>query len=85
MPSESFDSVLSQLIRLTVDHTSRHDISADTHFVSDLALSSLKIMDIMADVEDLFEIEIPLDQLPEIRTIGDAARRVANLLETKPV
>ena len=71
------------LIRLTVDHTSRNDICADTHFVSDLALSSLKIMDIMADVEDLFQIEIPLEQLPEIRTVGDAAQRVTHLLETK--
>jgi acyl carrier protein len=83
MPSKSFDSVLNDLIRLTVNHTSRRDISAETHFVSDLALSSLKIMDIMADVEDLFQIDIPLEQLPEIRTVGDAAQRVANLLETK--
>ncbi len=81
MPQESFDSILTELIRLTVDHTHGNDISADTHFISDLALSSLKVMNLMADVEDLFEIEIPLEQLPEIRTVGDAAQRVVTLLE----
>lgn len=81
MPRKSFDSILTELIRLTVDHTHRKDVSADTHFISDLALSSLKVMSLMADVEDLFEVEIPLEQLPEIRTLGDAARRVVHLLE----
>jgi acyl carrier protein len=80
MATTTYDSVLEELIRLTVDHARRNDVTADTQFVSDLALSSLKVMDLMADVEDLFDIEIPLDQLPEIRTVRDAAQQVTSLL-----
>jgi len=77
---QNFDKILIQLIRLTSDYAQRQDVSADTHFISDLALSSLKVMNLMADVEDHFDIEIPLEQLPKIRTVGDAAESVLGLL-----
>lgn len=80
MPPYNFDQILSELIKLTIEHAHRKDVSADTHFISDLALSSLKVMDLMADVEDLFDIEIPLDQLPQIRTVRDAAQQVTSIL-----
>ena len=80
MPVSSFESVLPVLIQLTARHSRRKNISAATNFVADLALNSLKVMDLMADVEDAFEIEIPTDELSEIRTVGDAAERVTKLL-----
>ena len=80
MAQSTYDDVLNELIKLTAEHARRDDVTADTHFISDLALSSLKVMDLMADVEDLFDIEIPLDQLPEIRSVRDAAQQVTSLL-----
>lgn len=80
MAKNTYDNVLDELIKLTATHARRDDVTADTNFISDLALSSFKVMDLMADVEDLFDIEIPLDQLPEIRSVRDAAQQVTSLL-----
>lgn len=82
MHEQNFDRILIELVRLTADYAQRQDVSADTHFISDLALSSLKVMNLMADVEDHFDIEIPLEQLPKIRTVGDAAQSVLRLLDS---
>ncbi len=82
MPEQDFNEILGQLVRLTAHYTKKQDVSADTHLISDLALSSLKVMNLMADVEDHFDIEIPLEQLPAIRTIGDAAQSVMALLDS---
>jgi len=78
-----FDKVLRELVRLTSDYVQRPDVTAATHFISDLALSSLKVMNLMADVEDHFDIEIPVEQLPKIRTVGDAAKSVVILLGSR--
>ena len=80
MAANNYDVVLDELIKLTAAHARRDDVTADTQFISDLALSSLKVMDLMADVEDLFDIEIPLDQLPQIRSVRDAAQQVTSIL-----
>jgi acyl carrier protein len=80
---EDFDNVLKELVRLTSDYAQRRDVTATTHFISDLALSSLKVMNLMADVEDHFDVEIPVEQLPKIRTVGDAANSVLTLLGSR--
>jgi acyl carrier protein len=49
--------------------------------VDDLALDSLTVMEVVADTEDHFDILIPLNRLPEARTIGDFARLLAELRE----
>lgn len=77
---QDLNRILDKLVRLTADYAEKQDVSADTHFISDLALNSLKVMNLMADVEDHFDIEIPLEQLPQIRTVGDAAQSVMSLL-----
>jgi len=82
VPEHNFNKILTQLVRLTADYAQKQDVSADTHFISDLALSSLKVMNLMADVEDHFDIEIPLELLPKIRTVGDAAQSVMSLLDS---
>ncbi len=46
-------------------------ISEDTDLVADLGLDSLKVMKILETVEDSFDISIPLNILPEVRTVGD--------------
>jgi acyl carrier protein len=54
-------------------------LTAATDFVDDLALDSLMVMEVVAETEDQFDIMIPLNRLPEARTIGDFARLLAEL------
>lgn len=54
-------------------------LSESTELVADLGLDSLKIMELMLEIEDRFDISIPLNRLPDIRTIRDLAETVASL------
>jgi len=46
-------------------------IHEDTDLVSDLEFDSLKVMGLVERVEDRFDISIPLNILPDIRTVRD--------------
>ena len=52
-------------------------LSAATDISSDLNIDSVTVMDFVMEVEDHFDIEIPLNLLSETRTIGDLAKVVA--------
>ncbi len=57
-------------------------LTEDTQLVADLGLDSLKIMELMLEIEDRFDISIPLNVLPDIRTIKDLAKQVGSLNDT---
>jgi acyl carrier protein len=48
-------------------------LAADTDISSDLNIDSMAVMDFVMEVEDHFDIEIPLNVVSETRTIGDLA------------
>ena len=57
------------------------ELETETDLVADLDLDSMKVMDIVADVEDTFDIAVPLNILPEVRTVGDFVAQIQKLLE----
>lgn len=56
------------------------DVREDTDLLLDLGLDSLKVMQILVAVEDSFDVSIPLNILPNVRTIKDFAEQLAHLL-----
>ena len=56
------------------------ELREDTDLVADLGLDSLKVVELLVTVEDSFDISIPLNILPQIRTIGDFAEQLRRLL-----
>ena len=56
-----------------------HDISEDTDLIADLGLDSLKVMKILESVEDRFDVSIPLNVLPDVRTVKDFALQIQKL------
>lgn len=54
-------------------------VEAATRFAEDLELDSLTVMDFVANVEDEWDIVLPLNRLPEIETVGQLAEAVAGL------
>ncbi|QWT21654.1 acyl carrier protein [Bacillus sp. NP157] len=48
-------------------------ITERTELTGELALDSLKVMDLMLAVEDEFDISVPINALAEVRTVGDLA------------
>lgn len=54
-------------------------LSETTDLVADMNLSSLQVMELIANIEDHFDLSIPLNILPDIRTIGDLAHKLDEL------
>ncbi len=55
-------------------------LTADSELVSELGLTSLQVMMMIEQIEDDFDISVPLNILPDIRTIRDLARQLERLL-----
>ncbi len=51
-------------------------ISEETELVNDLQLDSLKVMEMVEEVEDSFDFSFPLNELSGIRTVRDFVQRV---------
>lgn len=56
------------------------ELLPDTTFATDLELDSLTVMDLVAEIEDEFDILLPLNILPDLETIqhvADAVEKIA--------
>ena len=51
-------------------------IGRDTDIARDLSLDSLAVMDLMMELEEKFDVSIPLNLVPEIRTVADLAATI---------
>ena len=56
------------------------DLGPDVSFASDLELDSLTVMDLVADIEDEFDIILPLNILPDLETVGHLADAVEKIV-----
>lgn len=64
-----FDKVRDIIVRqLEVEESS---ITRDTSFIEDLDVDSLTLIELIAEFEDEFDIEIDEDKLEDIKTVGD--------------
>ncbi|MBW1849952.1 MAG: acyl carrier protein [Deltaproteobacteria bacterium] len=60
------------------------DLDEETALVADLGLDSMNVMKLLVTVEDNFDISIPLNILPEVRTIKDFVEQLQQLLPEGP-
>ncbi|MGL6044726.1 MAG: acyl carrier protein [Sandaracinobacteroides sp.] len=54
-------------------------IGEATSFADDLELDSLTVMDLVANIEDEWDINMPLNILPDLETVGQLADAVLKL------
>jgi acyl carrier protein len=55
------------------------NLSAETQIVGGLGLDSVAILDFIMDIEDHFDISIPLDRVAEVQTIAELSRAIETL------
>lgn len=78
------ESVRGELRQLFVQHAqSGVDITEASHLVGDLGLDSLGVMEIVADIEDKFKLNIPDDALREVETVADVTAAIEKRLEAE--
>ena len=56
------------------------EIGEETDMVADLGLDSLKVMKIVESIEDSLDISIPLNILPDVRTVKDFAVQIKKII-----
>ena len=74
---ENILQALNEILKPFVPHD--QSVNGDTDLVADLGLDSLKVMKILESVEDHFDISIPLNVLPDVRTVEDFALQIQKI------
>jgi acyl carrier protein len=54
-------------------------LTADTRIVGGLGLDSVAVLDFIQDVEDRFDLSIPLERVAEVQTIGELSSAIQTL------
>ncbi len=78
----SYDETLQKIIEIVQPFVPQgQPIAEETDMVAELGLDSLKVMKIIETVEDSFDILVPLNVLPDIRTVKDFVLQIQKLDE----
>jgi acyl carrier protein len=56
------------------------ELKPGTRFTEDLNFDSLVVMEFVAEVEDAFDISVPLNILPDVATIGELAAAIEKIV-----
>ena len=79
-----YETILLQLYEILKPYAKDgQNLSDDTELLSDLGLDSMKVMQLLLETEERFDISIPLNIIPNVRTAGDFARQIEQLTEQR--
>jgi acyl carrier protein len=67
--------VLKSVSRKPIEPTQASDL------VTDLGFDSLQVLEVIAELEDRFDVSIPLNDVPAARTVGQVVAQVTALVE----
>jgi acyl carrier protein len=78
---QSYEQILATLCKLLQAHA-KEDLTVEgkTLLTSELGLDSALLMEILLEIEDEFDVSIPLNTLPDIYDVKDMARMLEKLL-----
>jgi len=71
---EGVIDVLNNVSRRPIEPTLASDL------IADLGFDSLQVLEVVAELEDRFDISIPLNDVPATRTVGQIVAQVAALV-----
>ena len=59
-------------------HVEEEKIGPDTSIINDLGADSLDVVDLLMSIEDEFEVEVPDDEIENIKTVEDLVKYIEN-------
>jgi len=78
---QSKEEILDQLFELIHPYSEQPIVlSEQTRIMDDVGLDSMKVMELVMQIEDHFDVSIPLNILPDMNTIGEFAKHLEALL-----
>jgi acyl carrier protein len=84
MASPEYNDIFQQVEALLEEYApQRVPVRDDTELVNDLGFDSLRIMEMLHEIEDAFDITYPLNDLSEVRTVKDFVMQIQNIVGQK--
>ncbi len=88
---ENFESVTKRFIKIVADRLELDDfdVKPASNFIEDLGADSLALLELVIDTEDTFDLDIPDEDVENMRTVQDAldylkSHVTTNTLTMKP-
>jgi acyl carrier protein len=76
----TYDEILQATTEILAKHVEGgRAIHASDHIQNDLGLDSLGVMEVVADIEDRFNVVIPNDVLSSMATVDDVTKALMTL------
>ncbi len=80
----AYEDCLARICKILDPFTKQgHIIQEDTELVAELGLSSLQVMEMIERLEDDFDVSIPLNILPEVRSVRDLGIQLERLTNSQ--
>jgi acyl carrier protein len=77
----TIEVTLDRIYEIIADFNKKNiDLSPETTFAADLDLDSLAVMDLVATVEDEYDIILPLNMLPDLENIQQLTDSVKKIV-----
>ena len=73
--ADEIRSGLASILEEVAD-VSPDDVSDEKSFVDDLDVDSLSMVEVAMAAEEKFGVKIPDDELPKLKTVGDAVKYI---------
>jgi len=73
MVLEKIKKILAEQLDVDVE-----EMTADTKIAEDLGADSLDVVELLMAIEDEFDVEVPDEEIENIKTVGDVAEYIQN-------
>ena len=82
MTTVQYEAIFQQVVVLLQKYAPQPGpIQEDTELINDLGFDSLRVMEMLHDVEDAFDITYPLNTMSDLRTVKDFTSQIQNIIE----
>ena len=84
MPTPQYAAIFQQVAVLLQEYAPQPvPIHEDTELINDLGFDSLRVMELLHEVEDVFDITYPLNALSDLRTVKDFVLQIQHIVENR--
>ncbi|RLB67091.1 MAG: acyl carrier protein [Deltaproteobacteria bacterium] len=82
MTTPQYDAIFQKVEVLLKEYAPQPvPIQEDTELINDLGFDSLRVMEMLEEVEDAFDITYPLNDLSNLRTVKDFISQIQHIIE----
>jgi acyl carrier protein len=79
---QRYENILEQISEVLRPYAREgQDLNENTELVADLGLDSVQVMQLLLEIEDRLDVSIPLNILPDVRTVRDLALQLERLTD----